>query len=108
MKWKKSSSPIAFNSCLSNIADTGGERLAELVFADDALAYVWVLIDAGESAAMRSAMEAQFGAPTHDTEMFTAFADNHAALRYDPPEFLYYGAHVAPMYRDWFDQMSGN
>lgn len=28
------------------------------------------------------------------------------ALRHDTPELLYYGAHVAPMYQGWFDQMA--
>ena len=47
-----------------------------------------------------------YGAPTHDTAMFTAFADHNAALRRDIPEFLFYSQSIAPMYRGWFDQMA--
>ena len=84
----------------------GGDRLAEFVFADDSMAFVWVLIDAGELDGFAQDMRGVYGAPTHDTAMFTAFADHNAALRRDIPEFLFYSQSIAPMYRGWFDQMA--
>ncbi|WP_203292543.1 hypothetical protein [Maricaulis parjimensis] len=85
----------------------GAERLAEFVFADDQLAFIWVLTEASEESGHLSALSNRFGAPTHDTAGFVAWADDHVALRRDIPEFLYYGEAVAPMYRGWFDQMAG-
>ena len=84
----------------------GAERLAEFVFADDSLVFIWVLTDAAEEATHLAALRAAHGTPTHDTPVFVAFADNNVALRRDEPEFLYYGDAVAPMYRAWFDQMT--
>lgn len=84
----------------------GSARLAEFVFADDALAFVWILTEASEEADFLAAMQSVYGTPTHATAMFYAFADDHTALRRDIPEFLYYAESIAPMYRGWFDQMS--
>ena len=85
----------------------GGERLAEFVFADDSLVFMWVLTSAEEEAALLKALLASYGAPTHDTPLFVAFADDFLALRRDIPELLYYSETVAPLYRGWFDQSAG-
>lgn len=102
--------PIAQNSHTQidcqGFDHAGKPRLAEFVFADDALAFVWVLTGADEADALRAGLEVEYGVPTHDTAMFTAFADDYVALRHDTPEFLYYGEHIAAMYRGWFDQMA--
>ncbi|WP_297732385.1 hypothetical protein [uncultured Maricaulis sp.] len=84
----------------------GAPREAEFVFADDALAFVWVLTEAAEADGLRAALEAAHGAPSHDLPPATAFTQAHMALRHDTPELLYYGGHVAPMYQGWFDQMA--
>jgi hypothetical protein len=84
----------------------GGPRLAEFVFADDALAFVWVLTEADEDPALRAQLVAAHGDPSHDTAMFVAFTQANSALRRDIPELLYYGEAVAPMYGAWFDQMA--
>lgn len=84
----------------------GDARLAEFVFADDRMAFVWVLIDASELDGFAEDLRGVYGQPTHDTAMFTAFADNNTALRRDIPEFLFYSQTIAPMYRGWFDQMA--
>ncbi len=84
----------------------GAPREAEFVFADDALAFVWVLTGADEADGLRAVLEAAHGAPTHDLPPATAFTQAHMALRHDTPELLYYGDHVAPMYQGWFDQMA--
>lgn len=86
----------------------GSARLAEFVFADDALAFVWVLTDANEEAVLRAALEASYGTPTHDAAGIIAFADNHTALRRDVPELLYYSAEFADTYRAFFDQMAAH
>jgi len=82
----------------------GAERLAEFVFADDSLVFVWVLTSAEEEPALLERLIASYGTPTHDTALFAAFADNNLALRRDIPELLYYSEAVAPLYRGWFDQ----
>lgn len=84
----------------------GAARLAEFVFADDRLAFIWILTDASEEAEHLDALHTRYGTPTHDTPAFVAFADDRVALRRDTPEFLYYGEEIAPMYRAWFDQMA--
>jgi hypothetical protein len=84
----------------------GDERLAEFVFGDDALAFVWVLTGADEDASLNAELTAAHGAPSHDTAMFVAFTQAHVALRRDTPELLYYGEAIAPMYGAWFDQMA--
>lgn len=84
----------------------GADRLAEFVFADDALAFIWILTEAAEEPTHLAALRQRFGTPTHDTPLFVAFADDQVALRRDVPEFLYYGEAIAPMYRGWFDQMA--
>ena len=85
----------------------GANRLAEFVFADDQLAFIWILTEASEESMHLAALTARFGSPTHDTPVFVAWADDDLALRRDTPEFLYFGEAVAPMYRAWFDQMAG-
>ncbi|MCB1607923.1 MAG: hypothetical protein KDI71_13205 [Xanthomonadales bacterium] len=85
----------------------GGQRLAEFVFADDALVFVWVLTDAAEEGALLAALKQQYGAPTHDLPGVVAFTDHRLALRRDKAELLYYGAAVAEVYRGWFDSMAG-
>lgn len=102
--------PIAQSSHVQvdchGFSHAGDTRLAEFVFADDALAFVWVLTRAEEEAGFLERLTADMGTPSHDTPMFVAFADYNMALRRDIPEFLYYGDHIAPMYRAWFDQMA--
>jgi hypothetical protein len=103
--------PIAEHSHVQidcqGFAHAGADRLAEFVFADDSLAFVWILTEADEEAPLLAGMLAEYGEPSHSTDMFIAFADQHTALRRDIPEFLYYSEAVAPMYRGWFDQMAG-
>jgi hypothetical protein len=82
----------------------GSGRLAEFVFADDSLAFVWVLTTAEEEPKILDALLETYGEPTHDTPLFVAFTDAFVALRRDTPELLYYGEAVAPVYRAWFDQ----
>ncbi|RKR03610.1 hypothetical protein [Maricaulis maris] len=102
--------PIARTSHIqadcTGLDHAGAPREAEFVFADDALAFVWVLTEAEEAVGLRAALEAAHGMPSHDLPMATAFTQSHLALRHDTPELLYYGAHVAPIYQGWFDQMA--
>lgn len=102
--------PIAQTSHIqadcSGLDHAGAPRDAEFVFADDALAFVWVLTGAEEADALRTALETAHGAPSHDLPPATAFTQARLALRHDTPELLYYGEHVAPMYEGWFDQMA--
>lgn len=102
--------PIAQTSHIqaecSGLDHAGAPREAEFVFADDALAFVWVLTGADEAGTLRAALESAHGTPSHDLPPATAFTQARLALRHDTPELLYYGEHVAPMYEGWFDQMA--
>jgi len=102
--------PIAQTSHIqadcTGLDHAGAPRDAEFVFADDALAFVWVLTGAGEAEALRASLEAAHGDPSHDLPPATAFTQARLALRHDTPELLYYGAHIAAMYEGWFDQMA--
>lgn len=83
----------------------GGERLAEFVFADDALVFVWVLTNAEEEDALLKALNQHYGPPSHDLDAVVAFTDHRLALRRDKAELLYYGEAVAELYSGWFDSM---
>lgn len=84
----------------------GARRLAEFVFGDDALTLVWILTKKSEEDALIAAFKDQYGAPSHDTPMFTAFADHRVAVRKDIPEALYYAPQAAEAFRAWFDQQA--
>ena len=84
----------------------GAPRLAEFVFADDALSLVWILTEKEEEAALIEAFRAEFGEPSHDTPLFTAFVDSNVAVRKDVPEALYYATTVDSAFREWFDQQA--
>ena len=90
----------------AGFAHAGGERLAEFVFADDTLVFVWILTTAAEEGALTAALTGEFGVPTHALDGVFAWTDDHVALRRDTPELLYYSEAVAPQYRGWFDQMA--
>jgi len=83
----------------------GAPRLAEFVFADDALKLVWILVDAEELEGLTTAFTTHYGAPTHTTEFFSAYADDHAGVRYDTPEAAFYAASIADAMRGQFDMM---
>lgn len=84
----------------------GGPRKAEFVFGDNALTILWVLVGAWETDDLIASFKETYGAPSHETPDFTAFADDNAAVRTDTPEALYYSPAVAGAYRGWFDQQA--
>lgn len=102
--------PIAKHSHVQvdcqNFQHRGKGRLAEFVFADGNLVFIWILTEAEEHDKHAEALRAAYGTPTHETESLTAFADHNVALRRDIPEFLYYSPEIAGMYRGWFDSMT--
>lgn len=85
----------------------GAPRKAELVFGDDRLVIVWILTEKSEELALERAFRQEFGAPSHVTPAFTAFADDRAAVRKDIPEALFYAEEVAQPFRGWFDSEAG-
>lgn len=82
----------------------GAERLAEFVFVDGQLGFVWVLIEEGELAGFAQALDQDQGEPTYTNATFRAYTQARVALRYDVPEFLYYSRTYAPMFEAWFAQ----
>ncbi|WDI32993.1 hypothetical protein PUV54_07255 [Hyphococcus flavus] len=84
----------------------GAPRLAEFVFGDDALTLVWILTEKSEEEALIAAFKNAYGAPSHETTMFTAFADDCAAVRKDVPEALYYAPAASDGFQAWFDQQA--
>ena len=86
----------------------GAPRLAEFIFADDALMIVWILTDKSEEPALVAAFKATFGEPSHETAAITAFSGSRAAIRKDVPEALYYSQSVAASYEAFFDQQAAD
>lgn len=84
----------------------GAARKAEFVFGDDTLIFVWILTDKSEEADLERAFRDAYGEPTHVSAAFTAFADDHAALRKDIPEALFYSPAIAEQYRAFFDSQT--
>ena len=82
----------------------GGSRLAEFVFADNALTHVWVLVEESELDALQAEFEAQHGAPDREAPVFAAFFGARAAVRRDTPEVLYYGEAGAPLFEAFASQ----
>ncbi len=80
----------------------GAPRRAEFVFADDALALIWILVEPEELDALAADFAAVYGAPDHDTAMFAAFNAHNAAVRREPAEALFYGEAVAEPMQGWF------
>lgn len=81
-----------------------GERLAEFVFVDGGLAFVWILVEGEELAQFAQDLSQEWGVPRVDNAMFAAFTQGHVALRRDVPEVLYYSPDYAPMFEGWFAQ----
>lgn len=81
----------------------GAPRWTEFVIGDDKLQMVWVMVEADDKAKSVEALKAAYGAPSHDTDMFIAFARGRAAWREEPPEVLFYSEEIAPMIEAWFD-----
>ena len=84
----------------------GAARKAEFVFGDGALIFVWILTNKSEEADLERAFRDAYGEPTHVSAAFTAFADDHAALRKDIPEALFYSPAIAEQYRAFFDSQT--
>ncbi len=81
----------------------GAPRWTEFVIGDDKLQMVWVMVDAEDREKAIAALKEHYGAPSHDTAMFIAFAQSDAAWREEPPEVLFYSEEIAPMMEGWFD-----
>ncbi len=75
----------------------GGSRLAEFVFRDEQLVLTWILVEESELDALEAAFTAEFGEPTVKMKTITGYTDDHAAVRYDTPEALYYSPDVAAL-----------
>jgi len=81
----------------------GAPRLAEFVFADDALKLVWILVEADDLEGLTAAFTAHYGTPTHATDGFSAYADDRAGVRYDMPEAVFYAPSIEDAMRGQFD-----
>jgi len=81
----------------------GAPRWTEFVIGDDKLQMVWVMVDAKDREKAIAALKDQYGAPSHETGLFIAFAQSDAAWREEPPEVLFYSEEIAPMMEAWFD-----
>lgn len=86
-------------------AYAGAPRKAEFMFADDALKFVWILVEPDDLDGLTAAFTARYGAPTHATSDFSAYADDRAAVRYDTPEAAFYAASVDEPMRAQLDGM---
>ena len=84
----------------------GAERLAEFVYGDGQLYMVWVLVDAEELDGLASSMAQVYGAPSHSSDVFSAFTQHRTALRRDVPEILFYAPVASAQFEGWFSQQS--
>jgi len=75
----------------------GAPRLAEFVFADDALILTWILVEKDDLPALENAFIRDYGTPSFQDESITGFHDAFAAVRKDIPEALYYSPSVAQL-----------
>ena len=75
----------------------GAPRVAEFVFADDALILVWILVDETELPDLEAAFTRTFGPASFTGEEVVGFFENFAAVRKDVPEALYYSQDVSEL-----------
>ncbi|MEO1044999.1 MAG: hypothetical protein AAFX04_06130 [Pseudomonadota bacterium] len=76
----------------------GRPRLAEFVFADDALHIVWILVEPGEKDAIIAAMRSTYGSDGQSVKAAIGFPEYRTAWRHEPAELLFYSETVAPMF----------
>lgn len=67
----------------------GAERKMELVFQDDQLDIVWILIGEEEISVFNQKFTEEFGEPTFEIDFGTVFLQANAAVRIQPPEVLF-------------------
>lgn len=75
----------------------GDKRLAELVFGDDKLLLVWVLVNEDELDAMDEVFSDRFGDPTFKSDTIALYENGFSAVRRDVPEALYYSPDIADL-----------
>lgn len=80
----------------------GEPRLAEFVFADDALMLVWVLVDDDDETRVIAAMREAYASEGLDVGAALAFPDKRTAYRFEPAEVLFYSEAAAPMFEARF------
>lgn len=82
----------------------GRKRLAEFVYGDGKLYFVWVLVEPEELDGIEKAMVKEYGSPKYVSTDFSAFTEERTALRKDVPEFLFYAPIASAEFEAWFSQ----
>jgi len=88
---------------LSGFSYAGQKRNVELVFADDSLDLIWILINPGEDSLFVEEFTRLYGAPTHIREDATFFLNDGVAVRNNPYEVLFLSERLKEPYRHWLD-----
>ncbi len=68
----------------------GHGRRLELVFRDDRLVLVWLMVTDAEAATMIDSMTRAYGAPTERNADYVSYGRDRAAWRYRPAEILFW------------------
>ena len=77
----------------------GKKRKVELVFADDALDIIWILIEAEEEGLFIEKFKKLYGEPTHIKEDVTFFLNDGVAVRNKPHEVLFISERLKNPYK---------
>ena len=84
----------------------GKKRTLELIFADDALDIVWILIEKDEAQKFIHELKEKYGAPTHITPEATFFLNHGVAVKNAPHEVLFISNRLKEPYGQFLSMQS--
>ena len=84
----------------------GKKRLMELMFSDDELDLVIVLLDADDHPALESQFREAYGEALHDSPIGLFFYDSAVALRTRPHEVVFVSKRARANYQVYMDSMA--
>ena len=82
----------------------GKKRNIELIFADDILDMVLILIEPEEEDTLIAGFTKLYGKPAYVTDNVTFFLNNGVAVRNNPHEVLFVSDRLKPSYKVWLEQ----
>lgn len=86
----------------------GKKRHVELIFADNALDIVWILIEKDETQHFIDELKGEYGAPTHVTPEATFFLNHGIAVKNTPHEVLFISERLKAPYGQFLKMQSAS